>query len=111
MRLQIVRLENGQYLATSTDFPGLVAQGRTESEAVTVAQRWSGSWSNPSWHVCTDPSHPPLVQFPTQQETLYNQVLDRMRARKDSGVEDSDIVEAISAEVIRLLSHPSDSIS
>ena len=110
MRLQIVRLENGQYLATSTDFPGLVAQGRTESEAVTVAQRWSGSWSNPSWHVCTDPSHPPLVQFPTQQETLYNQVLDRMRARKDSGVEDSDIVESISAEVIRLLSHPSDSI-
>ena len=111
MRLQIVRLENGQYLATSTDFPGLVAQGRTKSEVVTVAQRWSGSWSNPIWHVCTDPSHPPLVQFPTQQETLYKQVLNRMRDRKNSGVGDSDIVDSISAEVIRLLSHPSDSSS
>ena len=111
MRLQIVRLDNGQYFATSPDIPGLVAQGRTKSEVVEVAQRWSGSWSKPIWHVCTDPSHPPLIQFPTQQKTLYAQVLDRMRARKDSGVEDSDIVDAISAEVIRLLSDPSDSVS
>ena len=111
MRLQIVRLENGQYLATSAEFPGLVAQGRTKSEVVTVAQRWSGSWSNPIWHVCTDPSHPSLVPFPTQQETLYEQVLNRMRARKNSRVGDSDIVDSISCEVIRLLSQPSDSIS
>ena len=38
LRLQIRRVENGQYLATSQDFAGLVAQGRTVAEAAEIAQ-------------------------------------------------------------------------
>ncbi len=38
LRLQIRRVENGQYLATSEDFAGLVAQGRTVAEAAEIAQ-------------------------------------------------------------------------
>ena len=38
LRLQIRRVENGQYLATSEDFDGLVAQGRTVAETVEIAQ-------------------------------------------------------------------------
>lgn len=37
-RLQIRRVENGQFLATSEDFDGLVAQGRTMAETVEIAQ-------------------------------------------------------------------------
>ena len=38
LHLQIRRVENGQHLATSDDFPGLVAQGRIVAEAVEIAQ-------------------------------------------------------------------------
>ena len=38
LHLQIKRLETGKYLATSDDFPGLVAQGRTVAEAVEISQ-------------------------------------------------------------------------
>ncbi len=38
LRLRIRRVENGHHLATSDDFPGLVAQGRTVAEAVEIAQ-------------------------------------------------------------------------
>ena len=38
LHLQVRRVENGQYLATSSDFAGLVAQGRTVAEAVEIAQ-------------------------------------------------------------------------
>ena len=38
LHLQIRRVENGQYLATSDDFAGLVAQGRTVAEAVEIAR-------------------------------------------------------------------------
>ena len=38
LHLQIRRVENGQHLATSDDFPGLVAQGRTVAEAVEIAR-------------------------------------------------------------------------
>ncbi len=38
LHLQIKRVENGQHLATSDDFPGLVAQGRTVAEAVEIAR-------------------------------------------------------------------------
>jgi predicted RNase H-like HicB family nuclease len=31
-------LETGEYLATSDDLPGLVAQGRTVAEAVEISQ-------------------------------------------------------------------------
>ena len=56
IRVRVARLENGQYLVTADDVPGLVAHGRTKSEAVSIAERWPG-WQNPTFHVCTDPSH------------------------------------------------------
>lgn len=38
LHLQIRRVENGQYLATSGDLPGLVAQGRTVAETAEMAR-------------------------------------------------------------------------
>jgi len=38
IRLQIEKLSEGGWLATSEDVPGLVAQGRTISETVEIAQ-------------------------------------------------------------------------
>ena len=38
LHLQIRRVENGQYLATSEGFAGLVAQGRTVAEMVEIVQ-------------------------------------------------------------------------
>lgn len=38
IRLTIQRVEHGQYLATSNDLAGLVAQGRTIAETVEIAQ-------------------------------------------------------------------------
>lgn len=37
-KLQIERLPEGVYLATSEDIPGLVAQGRTVAETVEIAR-------------------------------------------------------------------------
>ena len=110
IRVRVARLENGQYLATSDDVPGLVAQGRTKSEATSIARRWSG-WQNPTFHVCTDPSHPTLVQFPKQQKTLYQQVVDKVRASTGSIPPDTGVVASVSGEVRELLSHPSDGVS
>ena len=38
LRLQIRRLDTGEYLATSEDLPGLVTQGRTLAEAIEISQ-------------------------------------------------------------------------
>ncbi len=38
LHLQIKKVENGEFLATSDSFPGLVAQGRTMAEAAEIAQ-------------------------------------------------------------------------
>jgi predicted RNase H-like HicB family nuclease len=38
LRVQIEALEEGGFLATSADLPGLVAQGRTRAEAMEIAQ-------------------------------------------------------------------------
>ena len=38
IRLNIDAVENGHFLATGHDLPGLVAQGRTISEAVEIAR-------------------------------------------------------------------------
>ena len=110
IRVKVARLENGHYLATSADVPGLVAQGRTQSEAFTIARRWSG-WRNPTFHVCTDPSHPALVQFPEQQKTLYQQVVDKVQARTAAVPPDTGALASIADEVSELLSHPSDGVS
>jgi predicted RNase H-like HicB family nuclease len=38
IHLSIQRVENGQYLATSNDLSGLIAQGRTITETIEIAQ-------------------------------------------------------------------------
>ncbi len=38
IHLNVETLENGQFIATSGDLPGLVAQGRTVSETVDIAR-------------------------------------------------------------------------
>lgn len=38
IKVQLEQLENGAYLATSNDVPGLVAQGRTIAETLEIAQ-------------------------------------------------------------------------
>jgi len=38
IHLNIEQVENGEYLATSYDLPGLVAQGRTITETMEIAQ-------------------------------------------------------------------------
>jgi antitoxin HicB len=38
IHLNIEKVENGQFLATSDSLPGLVAQGRTIAETVEIAQ-------------------------------------------------------------------------
>ena len=38
IHLNIEQVENGEYLATSDDLPGLVAQGRTITETMEIAQ-------------------------------------------------------------------------
>ena len=109
MRLLLTRLPNGQYLATSPDVPGLVAQGRTESEATIIAQRWNGNWTGTAtWHVCTDPSHPPLFQFP-QHETLYQKLRAKTESLAGSRPSDRQAVDAMLDEAEELLHQPSGS--
>lgn len=38
LRVHVEALEEGGFLATSPDLPGLVAQGRTQAEALEIAQ-------------------------------------------------------------------------
>ena len=38
LELQVESLDRGGYVATSRDFPGLVAQGRTLAETLEIAQ-------------------------------------------------------------------------
>lgn len=38
LHLQLEKVENGQFLATSDNFPGLVAQGRTVAETTEIAR-------------------------------------------------------------------------
>ena len=38
IRLHLERVENGQYVATSPDVPGLVAQGRSIRETTEIAE-------------------------------------------------------------------------
>ena len=37
IRMRVEQVEDGQFLATSADLPGLVAQGRTAEEALEIA--------------------------------------------------------------------------
>ena len=109
IRLTITKLPNEQYLATSVGVLVLVAQGRSESEAARIASRSTGIWAkSPIWDVCSDPSHPPLVQFPGQKG-LYRQVLDKVEALTGSSTEDDDVARMVFDEMISVLSQPTDS--
>ena len=106
MRFRITRLPNGQYLATSVDVPGLIGQGSNESEAVSVARPCSEHWTDAThWHLCTDPSHPPLFQYPGQKD-LYRLVLEQIRTSADAGIPDADIVGSVSDKAIQLITQP-----
>ena len=106
MPFRITRLPNGRFLATSVHVPGLIDQGSTESEAVSVARPCSGHWTDAThWHLCTDPSHPPLFQYPGQND-LYRLVLERIRTSADAGIADADIVGSVSDEAIQLIARP-----
>ena len=61
-------------------------------------------------HICTDPSHPPIVQG-LGQETLYKQVVDKVVEQRNAGVKATDIVTTISAEFIPILRQPSESVT
>ena len=99
-------MPNGQYLATSVHVSGLIGQGNSESEAVSVARPCSAHWTDSThWHLCTDPSHPPLFQYPGQKD-LYRLILDQIETYRDAGIPDADIVGSVSDEAIQLVAQP-----
>ena len=51
IHLHIETLEEGGYLATSPDVPGLVAEGRSVSEAVEIAQGLARKITDDAHHV------------------------------------------------------------
>lgn len=55
IRLRIEPLEEGGYVATSPDLPGLVAEGRSVTEAVEIAQ---GLARNPAERDCLEHGDP-----------------------------------------------------
>jgi len=66
IRLHVERLEEGDYLATSPDVPGLVAQGRSIVEAMEIAQGLSRKIAE-SCLEHGDPLPPALAKFGDDQ--------------------------------------------
>ena len=60
-----------------------------------------------SEHVCTDPSHPPIIHN-TGQKTLYRQVLAAVENHEQKGLSHDEVVRAVSSEIIPRLTVPSD---
>jgi len=54
LRVHVEEVENGQFLATPDDMPGLVAQGRTTEEATEIAHDLAGRLLE-SYHEHGDP--------------------------------------------------------
>ena len=69
----------------------------------------TGGSMAPVQNICTDPSHPPIVQG-LGQETLYKVVLEKVLAHRKAGVAEADIVHLVSVEVSSILSRPWDSV-
>ena len=65
IKLHIEPLEEGGYLATSEDFPGLVAQGRTVAETIEIAQDVARKLVE-SYQAHGDPLPPGLEQVQKQ---------------------------------------------
>ncbi|HQL63888.1 MAG TPA: type II toxin-antitoxin system HicB family antitoxin [bacterium] len=63
IRLHIEALEEGGYLATSPDVPGLVAEGRSVTEAVEIAQGLTRKIAESCLHH-GDPLPPALAGMP-----------------------------------------------
>ena len=53
IRLHIERLEEGGYVATSPDVPGLVAEGRSIVETVEIAKVLREGSPNRAWNTAT----------------------------------------------------------
>ena len=64
----------------------------------------------PHEHVCTDPSHPPIIRY-LGQKTLYQQVLDAIETRKQKGLSCEVVVTQISDELSLQMVAPSDCVS
>jgi antitoxin HicB len=62
IRLHVEALDTGEYVATSPDVPGLVAEGRSLSEAVEIAQGLARKIAE-SCLEHGDPLPPALSQF------------------------------------------------
>jgi predicted RNase H-like HicB family nuclease len=69
IRLHVEPLEEGGYLATSPDVPGLVAEGRSVLEAVEIAQGLARKIGE-SCLEHGDPLPPALVKLFEKQETF-----------------------------------------
>ena len=63
----------------------------------------------PVQNICTDPSHPPIVQG-LGQETLYKVVLEKVLVHRKAGVPEANIIHSVSVEVSSILSRPWDSV-
>jgi len=67
INLQVEHLAEGQYLATSEDVPGLVAQGRTMAETIEIARDVVSKLIE-SFRAHGDPL-PPALQGPQPEQT------------------------------------------
>ena len=63
----------------------------------------------PITYICTDPSHPPIVQG-MGQSTLYEQISEEVANYKKDGVEYNEIVDLMLEEVISMMNNPSDCV-
>ena len=61
-------------------------------------------------YICTDPSHPPIVQG-LGQETLYDQISEKVASYLRAGVKYNEIASLMSEEVISMSNTPSDCVS
>lgn len=60
-------------------------------------------------HICTDPSHPPIIQH-INQDTLYQQVSKKIADYMNAGIGHEDITRRVSGEIIPQLTKPSNSV-
>ncbi len=65
---------------------------------------------NPITHICTDSSHPPLVEG-FGQKTLYQQISEKVAGHVTDGIKFNDIVDLMLDEAISMLSSPSNCVS
>ena len=64
----------------------------------------------PFEHVCTDPSHPPIIRYPGQK-TLFEQVKEAITNHEREGLSLEDIVKRVSGEFAPRMTVPSDCVS